>query len=196
MTTPGGPRLTGLKPNAPEFKPKNVTLHDPSLSSGDLTSPSVTPNKPYPATPPTHSPTSEPASPATVIENPIGDLKELCDFVRTPYSKSFEEEGHAHSKKYKCILIFCGRRFESEWVTSQKEAEKTAALRLLHTLPVRRVDDSFVCIFIENRVVELFVDSSFLQVQQRGSSHDMHFQAVVRAPDINGNMRISVVFIH
>lgn len=180
MDTRGTRSTTGLKPNAPEFKPQhhtvnyheiNAKLNNLHINDNDFfTKPSYT----YPTTP-SYSPASTPSytpppatpSPPTVIENPIGDLKELCDFVRTPYQRRFEEEGQAHSKKYKCILNFCGRDFESEWVTSQKEAEKTSALRLLHTLPVRRVDDS--------------------HVQQKGNSHDMHFQAVIQAKDLNNN---------
>jgi hypothetical protein len=55
-----------------------------------------------PMEPPTITPlpTATPITPPA-IENPIGDLKELCDFVRTPYEKRFEEEGHAHSKRYR-----------------------------------------------------------------------------------------------
>lgn len=47
-----------------------------------------------------------PTAPFTppAIENPIGDLKELCDFVRTPYEKRFEEDGHPHSKRYRYSL--------------------------------------------------------------------------------------------
>lgn len=166
MDTRGTRSTTGLKPNAPEFKPQKHTvslydlnsklnnLHFISDDDFDDVKFKTQPSFGYPATPPpTQSPPAPPvASPPTVIENPIGDLKELCDFIRIQYQRRFEEDGQAHSKRYKCILNFCGRDFDSEWVTNQKEAEKTAALRLLHTLPIRKIDDSYVCylLSIEN----------------------------------------------
>jgi len=133
-----------LQVHATDFKPK-CPIAEPTI----VPLPAAT----APITPP-------------AIENPIGDLKELCDFVRTPYEKRFEEDGHAHSKRYRCILVFCGKNFESDWLSNQKEAEKNAALRLLTILPVRKVDDS--------------------HVNQRGSSHEMHFQASLEVPDGNG----------
>eukprot|EP00026_Physarum_polycephalum_P004632 Phypoly_transcript_04654.p1 GENE.Phypoly_transcript_04654~~Phypoly_transcript_04654.p1 ORF type:complete len:324 (+),score=53.31 Phypoly_transcript_04654:367-1338(+) len=51
-------------------------------------------------------------------------------------------------------------------MTNQKEAEKNAAIKLLTILPVRKVDDS--------------------HVNQRGSSHEMHFQASLLVPDGKG----------
>jgi hypothetical protein len=71
-----------LQVHATDFKPKSP-IAEPTI----VPLPAATP-----ITPP-------------AIENPIGDLKELCDFVRTPYEKRFEEDGHAHSKRYRYELF-------------------------------------------------------------------------------------------
>lgn len=110
-----------------------------------------------------------------VINNPIGELLELCAVIRVPYLKSAEKNGlyllfsitsiivqnilinylifafihSAYSTIYigqlfKCIITFLDKKVESEWFASQKEAEHNAALKILTTLPVRKVDDSLV----------------------------------------------------
>eukprot|EP01111_Echinosteliopsis_oligospora_P011695 TRINITY_DN3918_c0_g1_i4.p1 TRINITY_DN3918_c0_g1~~TRINITY_DN3918_c0_g1_i4.p1 ORF type:complete len:103 (+),score=17.18 TRINITY_DN3918_c0_g1_i4:135-443(+) len=78
------------------------------------------------------------------VDNPVGELKELSDFVRIPVIKRFEEQGLAHSKRYTCFMTFAGRQFVSSMATHHKEAERSAAAQLLNALPIHKLEDSCI----------------------------------------------------
>ena len=59
----------------------------------------------------------------------------------TPNYLLLDEKGPDHSKAFEVCVEIDGRRFESAWANSKKEAEQRAALRALKELEVVSIDD-------------------------------------------------------
>lgn len=59
----------------------------------------------------------------------------------TPNYLLLDEKGPDHSKAFEVCVEINGRRFESAWANSKKEAEQRAALRALKELEVVSIDD-------------------------------------------------------